>query len=139
VYINLIEIIIRKYLIENTLLFLLMAGLFIDVLKRNKMNKNVIAAFAAACGLFMVSCDTPKDLRPGEKVSTEMVEPGTRSTFNVSDAGAPEVTEGGIIQKSKVEHGEIMPDRDLGGNTIQPGDSIMEVTETNTKAGAVRH
>jgi hypothetical protein len=103
------------------------------------MNKNVIAVFAIACGLFAVSCDTPKDLRPGNKVSTDTVAPGTRKTFNVSDAGTPEVTASGIIQKPQVEHGEIMPDRDLGGNTLQPGDSILEVTETNTEAGAIRH
>ena len=101
------------------------------------MNKNVIAVFAAVCGLFMASCDTPKDLRPGEKVSTEMVAPGTRTTFNVSDAGAPEVTAQGTVQ-DHVEHQEVMPDRDLGGNTIQKGDSVMEATETNTQAGATK-
>lgn len=102
------------------------------------MNKNIIALFVAASGLVVASCDTPKDLRPDNKVSTDMVEPGTRSTFNVSDAGAPEVAASGAVQKPNVEHGEIMPDRDLGGNTIQPGDSIMEATETNTQAGAIR-
>ncbi|WP_439880773.1 hypothetical protein ACSX1A_16660 [Pontibacter sp. MBLB2868] len=102
------------------------------------MNKNVIVVFAAVCGLAMASCDTPKDLRPGEKVSTEMVPPGTRDTYNVSDAGSPEVAHG-AVQQSKVEHEQVMPDRDLGGNTIQKGDSVLEVTETNTEAGATRH
>ncbi|MFD2514069.1 hypothetical protein ACFSRY_09345 [Pontibacter locisalis] len=102
------------------------------------MNKNIIAVFAAVCGLSMASCDTPSDLRPDEKVSTEYVEPGTRNTYNVSDAGSPEIAPG-AVQQSKVEQKEIMPDRDLGGNTIQPGDSILEVTETNTEAGAVRN
>ncbi|MDX5423345.1 MAG: hypothetical protein LPK07_06590 [Hymenobacteraceae bacterium] len=101
------------------------------------MNKNVIAVFAAACGLFMASCDTPSDLRPSEKVSTDYVEPGTRNTYNVTDAGSPEVAPE-AVQKSKVEHEEVMPDRDLGGNTIQPGDSVIEETTTNTEAGAVR-
>ena len=101
------------------------------------MNKNVIAVFAAACGLFMASCDTPKDLRPGEKVSNDMVEPGTRSTFNVSDAGNPEVAEGGAVQ-GDVTHEEVMPNHDAGANTIQPGDSINEAAETNTPAGAVQ-
>lgn len=100
------------------------------------MNKNVIAVFAAVCGLFMASCGTPSDLRPGEKVSTEYVEPGTRNTFNVSDAGSPEVAPGAV--QGHTEKEVVMPDRDLGGNTIQPGDSVMEVTETNTEAGATK-
>ncbi|MBC5994063.1 hypothetical protein [Pontibacter cellulosilyticus] len=101
------------------------------------MNKNVIAVFAAVCGLFMASCDTPKDLRPGEKVSADMVEPGTRSTFNVSDAGDPEIAAGGAVQ-APADKEQVMPNHDLGGNTIQKGDSVLEVTETNTEAGATK-
>ncbi|HEY4652635.1 MAG TPA: hypothetical protein VIG72_14540 [Pontibacter sp.] len=101
------------------------------------MNKNVIAVFAAACGLMMVSCDTPSDLRPGEKVSVDYVEPGTRSTFNVSDAGNKEVTADGKVQ-GETTHGEVMPNHDQGANEIQPGDSVKESAETNTPAGAVR-
>ena len=101
------------------------------------MNKNVIAVFAAVCGLFMASCDTPKDQRPGEKVSVDYVEPGTRSTFNVSDAGNAEVAEGGAVQGGTT-HGEVMPNHDAGANTIEPGDSINEAAETNTPAGAVK-
>lgn len=101
------------------------------------MNKNVIAVFAAVCGLFMASCDTPKDQRPGEKVSADYVEPGTRSTFNVSDAGTAEVTEGGTVQ-GEINHGEVMPNHDAGANTIEPGDSINEAAETNTAAGAIK-
>jgi hypothetical protein len=101
------------------------------------MNKNVIAVFAAACGLFMASCDTPKDQRPGEKVSTDYVEPGTRSTSNVSDAGL----DGGAESEAahgEATHEEVMPNHDAGANTIQPGDSIKEAAETNTAAGAVQ-
>ncbi|AKD02753.1 hypothetical protein POKO110462_00470 [Pontibacter korlensis] len=101
------------------------------------MNKNLTAVFAAACGLLVASCGTPSDLRPDEKVSTDYVEPGTRQTFNVSDAGSPEVTTSGV-QGGETEHGQIMPDRDLGGNTINPGDTVSEATETNTKAGATK-
>jgi len=100
------------------------------------MNKNVITVFAAACGLFMVSCGTPSDYRPENKVSVDYVEPGTRSTFNVTDAGAPEVAPNAV--QGNTEHEQVMPDRDLGGNTIQPGDSVLETTETNTEAGAVK-
>ena len=85
----------------------------------------------------MASCGTPSDLRPGETVSTEYVEPGTRKTFNVSDAGTPEVASSGAVQ-GPADKEVVMPDRDLGGNTIQPGDSVMEVTETNTEAGATK-
>lgn len=100
------------------------------------MNKNVTAVFAAVCGLFMFSCGTPSDLRPGEKVSTDTVEPGTRKTFNVSDAGTLEATDS--IVQDHVDHEQVMPDRDLGGNTLQPGDSINEAVETNTEAGATK-
>lgn len=102
------------------------------------MNKNVIAVFAAVCGLALASCDTPKDQRPGEKVSTDMVAPGTRSTFNVSDAGSPEVTAHGTVQHT-ADKEVVMPNHDMGGNTIQPADSIKEKTETNTEAGATKH
>lgn len=101
------------------------------------MNKNVIAVFAAACGLFMASCDTPKDYRPGEKVSTDYVDPGTRGTSNVSDAGNKEVAEGGEAHE-QTTHGEVLPNHDPGANTIQPGDSVKEAAETNTAAGAVK-
>lgn len=85
----------------------------------------------------MASCGTPSDLRPDEKVSTEYVEPGTRDTYNVSDAGSPEIAPGAVQHTNEKE--QVMPDRDLGGNTIQKGDSVMEATETNTEAGATRH
>lgn len=100
------------------------------------MNKNVLAVFAAVCGLFMISCDTPKDLRPGDKVSNDTVPPGTRNTYNVSDAGGdvnPSGPEGHNSQK------EVMPNHDQGANTIQPGDSVREGAKTNTEAGAVKH
>ncbi|MCX2740637.1 hypothetical protein [Pontibacter anaerobius] len=100
------------------------------------MNKNVTAVFAAVCGLFMASCGTSSDLRPDEKVSVDTVEPGTRETFNVSDAGSKEATAGAV--QGDIEHEQVMPDRDLGGNTLQPGDSVSEAVETNTKAGATK-
>lgn len=100
------------------------------------MNKN-LAVFAAVCGLFMASCDTPKDYRPGEKASVDYVKPGTRGTFNVSDAGNKEVAEGGDTH-GKTTHGEVMPNHDQGDNTIQPGDSVREAGKTNTAAGAVK-
>ena len=102
------------------------------------MNKNVIAVFAAVCGLFMASCDTPKDLRPGAKVSTDTVAPGTRNTFNVSDAGNAEVTAHGTVQ-GDVKHQEVMPNHDMGGNTLQKGEGVEETDETNTQAGATKH
>lgn len=102
------------------------------------MNKNVIAVCAAMCGLFMVSCDTPKDLRPGAKVSADTVAPGTRKTFNVSDAGTAEITAQGTVQPGHTEDQEIMPNHDAGVNTIQPKDSIDEEAETNTGAGAIK-
>jgi hypothetical protein len=102
------------------------------------MNKNVIAVFAAVCGLSLASCDTPKDLRPSEKASTEMVAPGTRNTFNVSDAGGAEVTAHGEVQHA-TDKDVVMPNHDMGGNTIQPKDSIKEKTETNTESGATKH
>ncbi|WP_266203550.1 hypothetical protein [Pontibacter kalidii] len=100
------------------------------------MNKNVTALFAAACGLFMASCGTPSDLRPNEKVSTDFVEPGTRKTFNVSDAGTMEATAGAV--QGNEDHEQVMPDSDLGGNTLQPGDSVIEAVKTNTEAGATK-
>ncbi|PVY40407.1 hypothetical protein [Pontibacter virosus] len=97
------------------------------------MNKNVLAVFAAVCGLFMISCDTPKDLRPEAKVSNDTVPPGMRSTNNVSDLGgdaAAHGAEGHSTQK------EVMPNHDQGANTIQPGDSVRESGVTNSEAGA---
>ncbi|MFD2246805.1 hypothetical protein [Pontibacter ruber] len=96
------------------------------------MNKNVLAVFAAVCGLFMVSCDTPKDLRPGAKVSVDYVEPGTRNTHNVGKVNEVHGKE------THEEKKEVMPNADLGGNTIQAGDSVRETKETNTEAGAIR-
>ncbi|GAB3203041.1 hypothetical protein ABID22_001209 [Pontibacter aydingkolensis] len=100
------------------------------------MNKNVIAVFAAVCGLFMVSCDTPKDLRPDNKVSNSTVEPGMRNTYNVSDAGGEATAHAGDHSETHVKEDEVMPNHDMGGNTIQKGDSVKEATLTNTEAGA---
>jgi hypothetical protein len=99
------------------------------------MNKNVLAVFAAVCGLFMISCDTPKDLRPGAKVSNDTVPPGTRKTNNVSDAGGDVAAYGAEGQSTKKE---VMPNHDQGVNTLQPGDSVREGAKTNTEAGAVK-
>jgi len=75
----------------------------------------------------MSSCDTPKDLRPEDKVSVDYVEPGTRSTYNI----------GGVNEiYPESDESEVMPDRDLGENTIEKGDSIPETAETNSVEGA---
>ncbi|TXK51298.1 hypothetical protein FVR03_03560 [Pontibacter qinzhouensis] len=95
------------------------------------MNKNVVAVFAAVCGIVMITgCDTPKDQRPETKVSVDTVPPGTRNTHNVG--GVNEVHGHGT------QHQEVMPNHDEGANTIQPGDSIDETGTTNTEAGAIR-
>lgn len=94
------------------------------------MNKNVLASFVAVCALAMVSCDTPKDLRPETKVSVDTVEPGTRNTYNVGKANEVH----GETHKQ-----EVLPNHDPGANkTLQKGDSIRETEETNTAAGAVK-
>ncbi|WP_242921894.1 hypothetical protein [Pontibacter liquoris] len=94
------------------------------------MNKNVVV-LAAACGLFMVSCDTPSDLRPDEKVSVDVVEPGTRDTYNVGEVNS-------IYGENKKE--KVMPVGDMGGNSIQAGDdTTSQRTETNTAEGADKH
>jgi aspartate 1-decarboxylase len=91
------------------------------------MNKNIITAFSVFCALTIVSCDTPKDLRPGEKVSVDTIEPGTRFTHNVG--------------KNNVIHGEshkdeVLLNHDPGANeTLQKGDSIRETEETNSELG----
>lgn len=91
------------------------------------MNKNVIVVFAAMCGLSMASCGEPSDLRPEEKVSVDIVEPGTRDTYNVGKVNA-------IYDENDKE--QVMPDRDLGGNSIQKADSLNEASESNTAEGA---
>lgn len=91
------------------------------------MNKNLVVVFAAVCGLSMVSCGTPSDLRPDEKVSVDIVKPGTRDTYNVGEVNA-------IYNENDKE--QVMPDRDLGGNSIQKADSVNETSETNTAEGA---
>lgn len=102
------------------------------------MNKNVIAVFTAVCGLFMASCGTPSDQRPGEKVSVDLVEPGTRNTFNVSDAGEPEVAADGTVQHEETRE-EVIPGRERGGNEINPADSTAEEVKTNSPAGATKY
>lgn len=94
------------------------------------MNKNILAVFVAGCALTMVSCDTPKDLRPEAKVSVDFVEPGTRSTFNVGKVNE-------VYEESDEQ--ELLPNHDPGANEmLQKGDSIRERAETNTAAGAIR-
>lgn len=94
------------------------------------MNKNVLVALVAGFAFAMVSCDTPSDLRPETKVSVDYVEPGTRNTFNIGKNNE-------VYGES--HKGEVMPDRDLGGNEmLQKGDSIRETAETNSPAGAVK-
>lgn len=103
------------------------------------MNKNIITVFAAASALLMVSCDTPSDLRPDAKVSTEYVEPGTRKTFNVSDAGTAEAT-GGAVQPGYIEHpDDDMPDRDLGGNSLRKGEPVEESATYNEAEAVDKH
>ncbi|WP_299706505.1 hypothetical protein [uncultured Pontibacter sp.] len=81
----------------------------------------------------LISCDTPKDQRPSGKASVGEVAPGTRGTYNVSDAGG-DVT----VHEGHGADKEVMPNHDQGANTIQLGDSIRERAETNTAAGAVK-
>ncbi|WP_114782891.1 hypothetical protein [Botryobacter ruber] len=95
------------------------------------MNKNVLAVFAAVCGLAMVSCDTPKDQRPGEKVSVDFVQPGTRNTHNI----------GNVNEVHGASHEqEVLPNHDPGANEmLHQGDSIREGAETNKVEGADHH
>ncbi len=91
------------------------------------MNKNIVAAFTAVCALTLVSCDTPSDLRPENKVSVEYVEPGTRSTFNIGKNNE-------IYEES--DRDEVLLNHDPGANEmLQKGDSIRERAETNTSEG----
>ncbi|MCC9135739.1 hypothetical protein ACFSKU_17085 [Pontibacter silvestris] len=95
------------------------------------MNKNVLAVFAAVCGLFMASCGTPSDYRPDVKVSVDYVEPGTRNTHNVGKVND-------VHGESEKE--EYMPGHMRGGNSIQPGDSVSEEVETNSAdMGTLQH
>jgi len=91
------------------------------------MNKNVIIVFAAVCGLSMASCGEASDLRPEEKVSVDIVEPGTRDTYNIGEVNA-------MYNENDKE--QVMPDHDMGANSIQKGDSVSEKAETNTTKGA---
>ena len=95
------------------------------------MNKNIFVILAAACGIAMASCDTPSDLRPGQKVSVDYVEPGMRNTHNVESSK--------MGQHGHAQEQELMPNHDRGVNTIEPGDSVGETELTNTAEGAVRH
>lgn len=84
----------------------------------------------------MISCDTPKDLRPEAKVSNSTVPPGMRNTYNVSDAGGDAQAH---ATGSHDTHQNIMPNHDQGTNTLQPGDSARENAGTiNTDSGAVK-
>ncbi|RAU84313.1 hypothetical protein [Pontibacter arcticus] len=100
------------------------------------MNKNVLSVLAAAtCALSLVSCDIPKDLRPEEKVSVDFVEPGTRSTYNVSDAGDNKGEAAGTDSHSEHKEDGAMLNHDPGANTIQKGDSIPEAAKANAAEG----
>ena len=91
------------------------------------MNKNILTAFAAFCALTIISCDTPSDLRPEEKVSVDYVQPGTRYTHNVGKVNE-------VYEESDKE--EVMLNRDLGANEmLQKGDSVREEAETNSAVG----
>lgn len=91
------------------------------------MNKNIVAAFTAVCALTMISCDTPKDLRPENKVSVDYVEPGTRYTHNVGKVNE-------VYEESDKD--EVMLNHDPGANEmLQKGDSIRERSETNSAEG----
>ncbi|GHA61706.1 hypothetical protein [Pontibacter akesuensis] len=95
------------------------------------MKKGKAKLLAIAGTIILVSsCGTPSDLRPEDKVSVEYVEPGTRSTYNIGKVNE-------VHPPS--DEGEVMPDRDLGGNhMVQPNDSIKETTETNTVLGTTK-
>ncbi len=91
------------------------------------MNKNVIVVFAAVCGLSMMSCGDFSDLRPDKKVSVDVVEAGMRSTHNIGGAH----DEYGQSKKQ-----EVIPDHDMGTNSIKKGDTSNEKAKTNTAEGA---
>lgn len=91
------------------------------------MNKNVLVVFAAVCGLSMMSCGHSSDLRPGEKVSVDVVGPGMRTTYNIGGVNEP---------YGETNKEQVMPDHDMGANSIQKKDSINEKAETNTAEGA---
>lgn len=91
------------------------------------MNKNVVMVFAAVCGLSMMSCGDFSDLRPDKKASVDVVEAGMRSTHNIGGAS----DEYGEPHKQHV-----MPDHDMGANSIKKGVPIDEEAETNTAEGA---
>ncbi|PRY14931.1 hypothetical protein CLV24_103170 [Pontibacter ummariensis] len=95
------------------------------------MNKNLIIVFAAVCSVAIASCGTPSDYRPDQKVSTEYVEPGTRNTFNITDAGSPEITEDAVQGLGPDVEDEGMLNHDPGANSLIKGDSIDEEAEYN--------
>ncbi len=100
------------------------------------MNKNVLAVFAAVCGLFMVSCDTPSDLRPEEKVSVDFVEPGTRNTHNLSTTNPPMHEE----QKGEVllNHDPIGPN-EAEANQANKADSVDQPGNITTGKDSLKN
>ncbi|WP_242926207.1 hypothetical protein [Pontibacter vulgaris] len=100
------------------------------------MNKNVLAVFAAVCGLFMVSCSTPSDQRPEEKVSVDTVAPGTRNTNNIETEHAPmghENEDEAMI--NHVQTGGVHAEE----NKANEADSVSKPGNTAPKADSVKH
>ena len=95
------------------------------------MNKTILSVFAGVSCLFLVSCDTPKDQRPEDKVSVDMVAPGTRNTSNISS------TEN---KGHAPAHGEVVPNHDPGQNKLGgSNEAHMESAVTNDADSVENH
>jgi hypothetical protein len=98
-------------------------------------TKPLLLAFSAGASLALLSCSTePSDWRPEQKVSLDMVAPGTRETdnFDQNTVHAPNQAKGGAITKPISSGMEVQGRKGPGRR------SADDATSANTEAGQIK-
>jgi hypothetical protein len=95
------------------------------------MTKRILTLAIVAGNLMLVACSSePSDLRPGAKVSLDVVPPGTRTTSNLDNAAD---------NSEHDQKDEVMLNHDPGANQIEGKQPVTEKVLTNQADSVPNH
>lgn len=108
-------------------------------------SNKIVSGLAAVALLALASCSSePSDWRPGQKVSVDMVAPGTRSTDNFDLAtDAPSQHKGGAIENPVSDNDHKVPQTlkaGAGEHDVVPAEkATSQNAEEAAAEGATHH
>ena len=105
------------------------------------MNKSLLVVLALGSALLTSCSSHPSDMRPGDKVSSDNVAPGTRDTDYSNYGAKTEAAHSGHDAHGAAEHGreDVMLNHDEHANDISTKEEQVPAEHKTTEADSVEN